>query len=201
MTLYDKLGWHEAAAVEGGFSSEHGFTHIGFFLGWLIGRDLHAHRRFSAELVALVQRGQFAASDLIEPVDGKLVSDWMSDEGRAFADARYGAYVDEFSETFRDYPPYGAPDTPTTLALARDLLDRMYAEWVTQGRPAAPAEEARSAGDVGPVELTIVTPPGYTDEEWAEVLRRAGVGKGFERLPIDEHSLSHDPQSPDIPAH
>jgi hypothetical protein len=42
----------------------------------------------------------------------------------------------------------------------------------------------------------IITPPGYADEDWAEVVRRALAGEPFEPPPQDERYMSH--AAPDL---
>jgi hypothetical protein len=188
MTLYDKLNWHEG---------EHGFTHIGFFLAWLIRRDLHDPAWFSEDHVELVKRGEMTGSDLSDSIDTKLVSHVMSSEGKAFSDARYGAYVEEYARLFADYPDYGVADEPATYPRAEEMLDGLYASWVAAGRP--PADSGRGEGTpaaMTSIGFTIMTPPGYSEEGWAEVVRRAEADESFEPPPQDERFMRH--AAPDL---
>ncbi len=191
MPLYDKLDWHESSAVEAGFPPENGFTHIGFFIAWLINRDLHESSLFPAEYVALVKRGEMRGSDLSDLVDTKLVSNVMTPDASAFADARYGTYTSEYERLFAGQADYGVTDDAVSYAKVERLLDDLYAAWIADGRPAADQGDSEVVPGAIPTSFTIITPPGYSDEDWAEVVRRAEAGEPFEPRPQDERYMPH----------
>lgn len=166
--VYDRLDWHFDSAVDGGQPPENAFTHIGFYLAWLIRNDLHDPEVIPPDHVEAVKSGEMTGSELADDVDTKLVADAMNETGRAFSDARYGAYCDEYSELFKDLPDYGVADEPANYERAAGLLDRLYGEWVADGRPEAPP----SAADVGPssVGATFVVPPELTEAQLNEML-------------------------------
>ena len=142
---YDDVEYHEDPAIEAGQPAEHGATHIGLFLSWLVRHDLHEPDLFDDRDLAEVRAGTMPGSDLLGLVDGKLLSDMLTDEGNAFAAARYRAYLDAFGALFADEADYSIADDPAAEGRVHPLLDAMYADWVAAGRPTA---------DPGPEEST-----------------------------------------------
>lgn len=67
------LDWHYDSAVEAGQPPENAFTHIGFYLAWLIRHDLHDAKFFPGAHVAAVKSGEMTGSDLSD--DGRIISD------------------------------------------------------------------------------------------------------------------------------
>jgi hypothetical protein len=128
VAVYDKLDWQFDSAVSAGQPPENAFTHIGFYLAWLIRHDLHNPNFLPAEHVEAVKRGEMTGSDLADDIDMQLVSDVMNREGRAFSDARYGAYATEYGEVFENLPDYSVVDDEANYRRAEELLDRQYAE-------------------------------------------------------------------------
>jgi hypothetical protein len=135
LTSYDRLDWHVDSAIEAGQPPENGFTHIGLYLAWLIRHALHDPQLFPADHVDAVLRGEMTGSDLADDIDTKLGSFALSEEGRRFSDARYGAYLDAYGELFADAPDYTVVDDAASYARVEPLLDRLYADWVGAGRP------------------------------------------------------------------
>jgi hypothetical protein len=141
VTAYDKLDWHYGAALAAGQPKENAFTHIGFYLAWLIRHDLHDPEVFPPAHVAALNRGEMTGSDLADDIDTKLTSMNMNREGRAFSDARYKTYLDEYTSAFEDEPDYSVVDDAANYARAAAVLDRLYATWVADGRPKPPPKE------------------------------------------------------------
>ena len=139
---YDRLDWHADGAIEAGQPPENGFTHIGLYLAWLIRQDLHDRDFFPAAHVAAVKTGEMTGSDLADDIDGKLVADDLSDEGRAFSDARYAAYTAAFEATFANEVRYSVGDDEAAYTRIAPVIDAIYAAWVADGRPAAAAPMA-----------------------------------------------------------
>jgi len=80
-------------------------------------------------------------SDLSDDIDTKLVSHVMNAEGRAFSDARYAAYLDEYATAFVDQPDYSVTDDEANYARISPVIDRLYFAWVADGRPKAPPSD------------------------------------------------------------
>ena len=140
--VYDKLDWHYESALNAGQPGERGFTHIALYLAWLIRHDLHDHDLIRDDWAEMVKGGQMKGSDLADAIDGKLVSEAMSPEGKAFSDAYYKTYVKDYGEAFASVPDYSVPDDATTYERVASLIDRRYATWVEDGRPVSPSQHA-----------------------------------------------------------
>ena len=69
VAVYDKLDWHFDSAVAAGQPPENAFTHIGFYLAWLIRHDLHNARFLPPEHVEAVKHGEMTGSDLADDID------------------------------------------------------------------------------------------------------------------------------------
>ena len=136
---YDRLDGHVESALEAGQPPEHGFTHIGLYLGWLIRHDLHDPAFFPITHVEAVKAGEMTGSDLTDDIDGKLVGLVMTAEGRAFSDARYEAYMAAYAAAFADAEPYAIADDDAAWARIEPILDGLYADWVADVRPATAA--------------------------------------------------------------
>jgi hypothetical protein len=191
VTSYDRIDWHVDSAIEAGQPEEQAFTHIGLYLAWLIRRDLHDPRMFPAEHVDAVKAGDMTGSDLADDIDGKLISADMNVEGAAFSDARYDAYVHEYSALFSEFTEYSVEDGPEAYAKVERLLDRMYAEWVAGGRqaPAARPHAGHIDDDFPPTEQVLIVPPGFTQEQLVELL--ADVPGHVTVLPRDAITKAH----------
>lgn len=140
-TKYDDVDWHEGAAYEAGYSREHGFTHIGLYLAWVIRHDMHAPEFWPEDHIAGVRAGTMTGSDLADDCDWKLISDTLSSEGVAFSDARYRAYVEAYNDVFASGPEYSIVEDTTSYAQVAPTIDRLYEAWVDAGRPVAPPED------------------------------------------------------------
>jgi hypothetical protein len=134
---YDRVDWHIDSAIEAGQPPENAFTHIGLYLAWLIRHDLHDPTFFSPSHVAAVKTGEMTGTDLSDEIDGKLVADLMSRDGRAFSDARYSAYTAAYEQMFAGDAPWSVVDDAAAEARISPVLDQLYAAWVADGRPAA----------------------------------------------------------------
>jgi hypothetical protein len=136
-TKYDDVDYHVGPAEDAGQPRENAFTHIGLYLAWLIRHDLHDPRWFPPEHIDAVKSGEMTGSDLADDTDSKLLSDLMTAEGAGFSNARYRAYLSELSALFSEEPDYGVADDDAAYEKVEPLLDRLYADWVAAGRPAA----------------------------------------------------------------
>jgi hypothetical protein len=169
--VYDKWDWHDGAALERGQPPEYGFTHIGFFLAWLIRHDLIDPSVIGEAHVEALKAGRLRPNDLADLVDGVVGSFEMRVEGVRFANAYYPRYMDDYQAAFSDLEDYAVPDAPEFEERAATLIDAAYAQWVADGRPDAPtpdeAFEAVSEAWVGTdsrVEVNLADGSGPWDE-------------------------------------
>jgi hypothetical protein len=188
---YDRIDWHLDSAVEAGQPEEQAFAHIGLYLAWLIRHDLHDPRMFPSDRIDAVKADEMTGSDLADDIDGKLVADVMSSEGKAFSDARYEAYLDEYARLFDDLPDYGVADGPDAYQQVEPVLDRLYADWVDGGRQVPPAAEDEGIPDGGfPAMSTVVmVPPGFSQEDIDRLL--ADIPGDVEVMDPDSVPKSH----------
>jgi hypothetical protein len=132
---FDDVGWHEDPAAEAGQPREHAFTHIGIFLAWLIRNDLHDPLWFPRDHIGAVKAGSMTGSDIADDIDWKLISDEMTDDGAAFAAARYERYMTDYSDLLGDDADYRVPETDALYARVAPMIDGLYAAWIAAGRP------------------------------------------------------------------
>ena len=198
MAVYDKLDWHFDSAVSAGQPPENAFTHVGFYLAWLIRHDLHNARSFPAEHVEAVKHGEMTGSDLADDIDTKLVSQVMSAEGRAFSDARYRAYTTEYGDLFKDLPDYGVVDDQPNFRRAEELIDRLYADWVAEGRPKAPPQEPFEGELPMPTSVSVMLPPGFSEDQLGELLAPWPGAEVQVLRPPTEEEMPHT--APDLEA-
>jgi hypothetical protein len=198
VTAYDKLDWHFDSAVSAGQPPENAFTHIGFYLAWLIRHDLHDARFLPAEHVEAVKRGEMTGSDLADDIDTKLVSQVMTREGQAFSDARYGTYTNEYGEEFKDLPDYAVVDDEQNYLRAAHLLDRLYADWVAAGRPKASPEPPFDGDIPMPTSVSVMVPPGFSEDQLGELLAPWGDTDVTVMRPPTEEQMPH--LAPDLEA-
>jgi len=144
VATYDRLDWHYDSAIAAGQPPENAFTHIGFYLAWIIRHDFHDADVFPASHVAAVKSGEMTGSDLSDDIDTKLVPPVMNAEGQAFSDARYAKYLAEYSKMFADVPDYAVVDDPASYARVAPMIDALYAAWIAGGRPDADADAGGS---------------------------------------------------------
>ncbi len=137
MGSYDRLDWHYDSAIAAGRPPANAFTHIGFYLAWIIRHDLHNPEILRASHVDAVKVGDMTGSDLSDDIDTKLIPNDMNAEGRAFSDARYTAYLAEYAKVFADQPEYSVVDEPANYARIAPVIDSLYASWIADGRPEA----------------------------------------------------------------
>jgi hypothetical protein len=183
VAVYDKLDWHFDSAVSAGQPPENAFTHIGFYFAWLIRHDLHNPRQFPPEHVDAVKSGEMTGSNVADDIDTKLISQDMNAEGRAFSDARYSVYLSAYNELFTDLPDYGVVDEPANYRRAEQLLDRLYSEWVAEGRPKAPPETPLEEELPLPTSVNVMAPPGYSQEQLQALRGKAARSSWFPRRP------------------
>ncbi len=199
MATYDRLDWHFDSAIAAGQPPENAFTHIGFYLAWIIRHDLHNPKVFPASHVVAVKQGEMTGSDLADDIDTKLLPADMNAEGRAFSDARYSAYVDEYGRVFADEPDYSVGDDPASYARIAPALDRLYADWVADGRPKPPPEPESDEPTPWQANASFAPPREMSLEEIERVTAEiaAELGATVGRPPTPEQ-MPHE--APDLEA-
>jgi hypothetical protein len=143
---FDDVGWHDGPAAEAGQPREHAFTHIGIFLAWLIRNDLHDPLWFPRDHIRAVKAGSMTGSDIADDIDWKLISDEMTDDGAAFAAARYERYTTDYSDLLGDDADYRVPETDALYARVAPMIDGLYAAWIAAGRPPPEPSEPSPLG-------------------------------------------------------
>lgn len=172
---YDDVDWHVDAALAAGQPEERAATHIGLYLSWLIRHDMHDTQFFTDEWIDAIKRGEMMGSELMDAIDQKLVSAWMTPEGAAFTDWYYAAgYAADFARAFSDVPDYGLADTAAAGDRLHPVIDRAYADWIKKGRPLADAraEPAAVPGDRQGV-LFMASPGSWDDFQMPDEVRQA----------------------------
>jgi hypothetical protein len=175
LTLFDDVDYHEGAAVENGQPPEHGFTHISFFLAWLVRRGLTDPEVIGENFADELRNGTVRPNDLADLVDGGLGSFALKDEGTAFCAFYYEQYLVDYGNAFSDMPDYGVPDEPAMEARAAALIDDAYSKWVAGGRPpASPRPDREHHHPASEVEGVAIIGPGQDDDLVAD-LEGAGI--------------------------
>jgi hypothetical protein len=140
---YDDWRWH----IEGQFPHdqppEQGYVHIGIYVAWLIGRgfidpDWIARAGVSRAVAAVAERRE-APCALRDMTDGRLASDMLAPEGRAFTGAYYApeyGYAGDWRRAFgRRADRYDVPDGWETFDRIAPVLDWRYEAWIAAGKP------------------------------------------------------------------
>lgn len=140
--VYDKAKYHDDTVEEFGLPEEHAANHTVFFLRWLIEHSLVSSffQTESADVLDAFRAGKASIHDVYEWWDRCLISDMLSDEGNAFAQA----YFDfERGEYLRDYAQVLQRDLPSEFHVAyteqnyqsmRAVIDARYAAWQANAR-------------------------------------------------------------------
>lgn len=188
---YDDWGWHIEAAVDAGQPMEAGFVHIGLYLAWLIRHDLHEPAALPRDHVAAVKSGEMSGSDLADDIDGKLVSDVLTDEGAAFSDFYYPTYGDDFASVFASQAAYEVEDTPANYERIAVVLDAAFAAWTAAGRPSLAREEADPVAESSPEGRGPVLPASMERAEIDAYLDEVNRKIGLEAIRVDEIEGPH----------
>jgi len=117
---FDRAEWHVDAAEAAGQPRTRAFVHAELYRLWLQRRDLLAGDREASST---------------------LSADELTTEGRAFTDAYYGRYLDDYGVVFADRGVYGVTRDEDAFDEIARIIDQRYAEWVYAGRPELPPED------------------------------------------------------------
>lgn len=136
---YDKIDWHSSGdGFPKNLSKEHGGTHIGMFLCWIIQNDLigSLHLEESQESLEKVKKQIMTGRDfLVKECDSKFWDEDMNDEGNKFAkyyyaDQDYKQYIHDYEKTFNEYSNlYEIKDTWENYNRIKPVIDDAYQNW------------------------------------------------------------------------
>ncbi|HEY1171254.1 MAG TPA: hypothetical protein VGH19_07810 [Verrucomicrobiae bacterium] len=134
---YDKAKWHDETIAEYGLPESHASHHIVFFFRWCIEHDFIDEwlRTDSPDDYQAVRTGEISALDYFDSLDRCLVSDMLTDEGNAFADAYFdydhGLYLSDLIATLQgDLPSeFHIPFNDDTYGRIKVIIDKRYAAW------------------------------------------------------------------------
>ncbi|MCR8657813.1 DUF7832 domain-containing protein [Paenibacillus endoradicis] len=134
MTAYDKAKYHYENDFPNELSQDQAYVHIGFFLGWLIEKDLCSEEfleDFIEDIEAFKAR-KLTSPQLLKKAAGVLASDMLSEEGNAFTESGYDSYMSDYLY-FLDQEDaesvYHVPDTWENYEMIRERLDEEYEIW------------------------------------------------------------------------
>lgn len=134
---YDDAEWHYGGDFPEDAPISYGFTHIGFFLTWIVDSGLESEfiqTEAPSELAATKSRSVSPIA-LLEYWDGKLVDDMLSDEGNAFAASYYdmskaeAGYFADYSEAFSEAGAYEVAPSWENYDRIKPVIDRRYRQW------------------------------------------------------------------------
>ncbi|MHA7966882.1 DUF7832 domain-containing protein [Paenibacillus sp. CAU 1782] len=134
MTVYDKAKYH----YDGDFPREldefQAYVHTGFFLGWLVDRDMYSES-FATNLeesIAEFKARALTGPQLYKKAAGVLAADMLNETGIAFADRHYDSYLLDYSYYVNHEDAeslYHVADTWEHYEMIREQLDDIYEDW------------------------------------------------------------------------
>lgn len=145
MSDFDRAEWHFGAEdFPRDLKKFQAYVHIGFYLGWLVDRNLAAEslvEEFSAEIKKFKEKKITAPQMAKSTYEGGLSGDLMNDDGYGFSRHYYedGQYFTDLETEFKaDKLPtlYHLPDSEANFERTKKFLDEAYQNWVKGGRPA-----------------------------------------------------------------
>jgi len=129
---YDKAKWHYGADnFPKNMPEENGFTHVGFYLTWLVEQDLVGAEITNDEMSPLseIKSRKVSPIKLIEIWDGCLIGDMLNETGNKFSYWYYeNKYFDDFVDVFEDI--YVIPSTWDRYDRLKPVLDKRFAKWL-----------------------------------------------------------------------
>lgn len=134
MTVYDKAKYHYNGDFPEGLSHDQAYVHIGFFLGWLIERNLCSTEFIDryTETVEAFKARKLLCSQLCKKTAGVLAADMLSEEGNAFAEKGYESYLSDYLYFVNHEDAesvYEVEDNWEHYEMVRDELDISYEMW------------------------------------------------------------------------
>ena len=140
---YDLWRWHTEGVFPKDQLPEQGYVHIGMFVTWLIDLDMldpdWVAKSGVKRAVAAIRDRQETPCALRDMTDGRLASDMLTAEGRAFTGAYYApeyGYPRDWHRSFgRRADHYAVPDEWETYDRIGPVIERRYHDWIAAGRP------------------------------------------------------------------
>jgi len=139
---YDRIDWHSSGNdFPKNLSNEHGGTHIGMFMTWIIQNNLigEFHLQDSQLSLEKVKNREMTGLEfLIKECDSKFWDEDLNDEGNKFAkyyyaDQQYGDYIIDYEKTFSKYDNlYQVEDTWSNYDKIKSVIDKRFREWKKQ---------------------------------------------------------------------
>lgn len=127
-TKYDDADYHDP---DGNREEEFAAGHIALFLRWCDQRGLifeFLNEESGAEL-AKARAGAITYTEfLLSQCDGKLLDEFLSEEGNRFAAAYYDRYLEDF-RAISGFPAYSRTELEHDYAAISTFLDRRLAEF------------------------------------------------------------------------
>jgi hypothetical protein len=138
MGKLDDVSYHTGAAdFSQDAPEENGATHIGMFLTWAIKKGLFTGTAAPAEAVDAVRKGSLSGREfLFEYCNGKLLSEFFTPAGAAFAVQQYSAYIEDYERLLGKQPEYQylVEDNQANYEIMAESLDRRWAAFQTTGK-------------------------------------------------------------------
>ncbi|REK75111.1 hypothetical protein [Paenibacillus paeoniae] len=134
MAVYDKAKYHYDNDFPKELSRDQAYVHSGFFLGWLIDRNLCSEEFLEdyEEEIKDFKARKLLSSQLFKKAAGVLASDMLNEVGNAFAESKYDSYMSDYLYVLNleeVESVYHVPDTWDNYELICDELDIVYEMW------------------------------------------------------------------------
>jgi hypothetical protein len=131
MAKLDDVSWY----MDSSESEEDAATHIGMFVSWLIHNNLwgsHPGTDWSDSVSLVRKRSMSGRTFFLERCDGKLMSEMLTEEGAAFAEAYYlKSYLKDFQRVLgqEDKPDFVVEDTWENFDSLANVINGRHEKW------------------------------------------------------------------------
>lgn len=132
---YDKAKYHDETIQTLGLPEEHAYNHTTFFMAWLVKNHLMSEEFENDGPVNDYRHEKITINKLYEWWDCCLISDMLSLEGNAFAQAYFdfnkGSYLKDYHERLQKNLPseFHVPYTAENEATIHAVIDQRFKEW------------------------------------------------------------------------
>lgn len=138
---YDKADWHLTDDFPGDLDEEQIYVHTGFFIGWLIDKNLISEEfeEVNIDTIPKFKQREISGPKLYEISGGVLSADDVNDEGRLFCNYYYqpDTYFGDYRDTFilgglfkKGLPSdYHVRDTWENYNKICGVIDKRYEVW------------------------------------------------------------------------
>ena len=133
--VHDKAKYHSESVENLGLPEEHAYNHTTFFISWLVKNRLMSDDFEKDGPVDEYRLGKITINKLYEWWDCCLISDMLSAEGNAFAQAYFdfekGTYLKDYSKYLQKSSPseFHVPYTADNETAIHSVIDIRYKEW------------------------------------------------------------------------